>query len=78
MNMEILEQIKKKSKITDNEYMEKELLQGTLKAGSCFEVSKLENLWFHFCFMDPGLLRGSLEGRLIMEDSPSLGLGKAL
>ena len=68
----------KKSQITDNEYMEKELLQGTLKAGSCFEVSKLENLWFHFCFMDPGLLRGSLEGRLIMEDSPSLGLGKAL
>ena len=68
----------KKSQITDNEYMEKELLQGTLKAGSCFEVSKLENLQFHFCFMDPGLLRGSLEGRLIMEDSPSLGLGKAL
>ena len=68
----------KKSQITDNEYMEKELLQGTLKAGSCFEVSKLENLRFHFCFMDPGLLRGSLEGRLIMEDSPSLGLGKAL
>ena len=68
----------KKSQITDNEYMEKELLQGTLKAGSCFEVSKLENLRFHFCFMDPGLLRRSLEGRLTMEDSPRLGLGKAL
>lgn len=51
--------------------MAKQLSWGTLKAESCFEVSKLVEF---LGFTNPGLLRKSLGYKLTMAGSPRLGL----